>query len=215
MITDKIASFPIYESNSLSNKKENIKLQVNDKNSMYVIHRSLVTQMASKRQGTSSSKTRSEVRGGGRKPWKQKGTGKARAGSTRSPLWRGGGVIFGPKPKNYSKKLNLKEKRIAIQTLLWNKLSAIITIPESELILEKPQTKQLINKLRDLRIATNDLTLIIVTEKNRYLYLASRNLSNVELVQANNINIISLLKARKIIISRESLLNIQEIYNVK
>nr|YP_009739098.1 50S ribosomal protein L4 [Palmaria decipiens]QIC19537.1 50S ribosomal protein L4 [Palmaria decipiens]BBI37238.1 50S ribosomal protein L4 [Palmaria palmata] len=215
MVKETIAKFPIYESNLLSNKTEDIKLQVNDKNSMYLVHRSLVTQMAGKRQGSANSKTRSEVRGGGRKPWKQKGTGKARAGSTRSPLWRGGGVIFGPKPRDYSKKLNTKERRVAIQTVLLNKLNTTITIPAEELVLAKPSTKQLASKLKQLGITINSRVLLIVKEKNDYLYLASRNLPNVELVRAGNLNIASLLKARYLVVTRESLFNIQETYHVK
>jgi len=215
MVKETIAKFPIYESNLLSNKTEDIKLQVNDKKSMYLVHRSLVTQMAGKRQGSANSKTRSEVRGGGRKPWKQKGTGKARAGSTRSPLWRGGGVIFGPKPRDYSKKLNTKERRVAIQTVLLNKLNTTITIPAEELVLAKPSTKQLASKLKQLGITINSRVLLIVKEKNDYLYLASRNLPNVELVRAGNLNIASLLKARYLVVTRESLFDIQETYHVK
>nr|YP_009294395.1 ribosomal protein L4 [Palmaria palmata]AOM67835.1 ribosomal protein L4 [Palmaria palmata] len=214
MVKETIAKFPIYESNLLSNKTEDIKLQINDKNSMYLVHRSLVAQMAGKRQGSANSKTRSEVRGGGRKPWKQKGTGKARAGSTRSPLWRGGGVIFGPKPRDYSKKLNTKERRVAIQTVLLNKLNTTITIPAEELVLAKPSTKQLASKLKQLGITINSKVLLIVKEKNDYLYLASRNIPNVELVRAGNLNIASLLKARYLVITRESLFDIQETYHV-
>lgn len=213
MVKEHVIKYPIYELDTLTNKTENIKLKVSDNNGMYIIHRSLIKQITEKRQGNAHSKTRSEVRGGGRKPWKQKGTGKARAGSTRSPLWRGGGVIFGPKSKTYSQKVNIKEKRIALQTLFFNKLAQTLTIPEEELKLQNPKTKLIQKKIHDLGINSTDQILIVVKKKESNLYLASRNLPNVELVQANQINIISLLKAQSVIVTREGLLTIEDTYN--
>jgi large subunit ribosomal protein L4 len=213
MVKEQVIEYPIHESDTLTTQTADIKLKISDNNSMYIIHRSLIKQMAEKRQGTAHCKTRSEVRGGGRKPWKQKGTGKARAGSIRSPLWRGGGVIFGPKSKIYSKKVNSKEKKIAIGTLLFNKLIQTITIPEIEFSLSHPRTQLVKKKIHDLGIDPKNRVLIIVQKKEYNLYLASRNLPNVELVQANQINIISLLKSQNIIVTREGLSTIEETYN--
>ena len=124
----------------LSNSQE-LKLNVLENSGNYLLHKDLIRHSSSQTQGTTSTKTRSEVRGGGRKPWRQKGTGRARAGSNRSPLWKGGGVIFGPKPKKISLKLNKKERRLALQTLLYNKKNNILIIENLENEINQPKTK--------------------------------------------------------------------------
>jgi len=213
MVKEQTVEYPVYELDVLTNQTQAIQLKISDTNGMYIIHRGLVKQMTSKRQGSAHSKTRSEVRGGGRKPWKQKGTGKARAGSIRSPLWRGGGVIFGPRTKNYAQKMNIKERKIAIQTLLFNKQACTLIIPESELQLKAPKTKLINQKISNLGLKNSKKILIVVETKNLNLYLALRNLQNIELIQANQINIISLLKADNVILTKEGLLTIERTYN--
>lgn len=189
-----------------------LNLRVSTRNSNFIIHRLLVQQLMAKRQGNAHTKTRSEVRGGGKKPWKQKGTGKARCGSSRSPLWRGGGVVFGPREKEYSKKINIKEKKLAIRTLLYNKREQILFVHQNRLNLTIPSTKLLKQFLCNVQVAPEAKSLLIVNEKNLNLYLASRNLQNIEVVQANNLNIISLLNANQIIITADSVQKIQEVY---
>lgn len=190
-----------------------IKLKICQDNSMYIIHNNLIKQLATKRQGTAYSKTRSEVRGGGRKPWKQKGTGKARCGSIRSPLWRGGGVTFGPRNRNYTSKINNKEKKLAIRTLLFNKVSQILVISNKEIFLEQPSTQIFLKKLENLNLDLDKKILIIVDNKDSSLYLSSRNLQNIEIIQANQINCLALLNAEKIVITSHSLKQIEETYN--
>ena len=125
----------------ISDNKHYIRLNVSENSGNYLIHRDILRQQLSQKQGTVSTKTRSEVRGGGKKPWQQKGTGRARAGSNRSPLWRGGGVIFGPKPKTTNLKLNKKERRLALQTLLFSKRSSITIVNDLESFINEPKTK--------------------------------------------------------------------------
>lgn len=178
--------------------------------SMYAIHRVVVNQLNNKRQNSGSTKTRSEVRGGGKKPWKQKGTGRARVGSIRSPLWRGGGVVFGPSAKS-KKKINKKEKKLALRIILDNKFKKTIAIEKITTDPCRPSTKSIIEEMKkyDLTISNKENTLIIVEKKTRNLYLSIRNLSNVELLAANHINTVSLLRAEQIIIT-ENALNILE-----
>lgn len=201
---------------SKSNKDENtkqIRFKIIQEKSVYLIYRILIKQLENKRQGTASCKTRSEVQGGGRKPWKQKGTGKARAGSIRSPLWRGGGVTFGPKYRNYTSKINTKEKKLAIRTLLYNKAPQIQIIPNDELYLDQPKTQLLVSKLENLKLDLKIKILVIVEQKDQNLYLSSRNLQNINLIQANQINSIALLEAKQILITSNSLKIIEKVYN--
>nr|QHO64136.1 ribosomal protein L4 [Lympha mucosa] len=193
--------------------KSEIKLKVCQENNMYIVHNNLTKQLATKRQGTAHTKTRSEVRGGGRKPWKQKGTGKARSGSIRSPLWRGGGVTFGPRNRNYIAKINNKEKKLAIRTLLFNKVSQILIISRKEIFLEKPSTQVLLKRLENLNLNINKKILIIIENKDNSLYLSSRNLQNIEIIQVNQINCLALLNAEQIVITSHSLKQIEEIYH--
>jgi large subunit ribosomal protein L4 len=194
------------------NSTQELQLSVLDKSGNYLVHKDLLRHSNSQRQGTVSTKTRSEVRGGGRKPWRQKGTGRARAGSNRSPLWKGGGVIFGPKPKTVSLKLNKKERRLALQTLLYNKKNNIVIIENLENELTDSKTKQFLNICNNCSIDSNQKVLVIVSEKTVPLKLSTKNLKNVELISAANLNTLSLLRAKQIILTPLALNNIKEIY---
>ncbi len=189
-----------------------LRLNILELTGNYLIHRDFLRYSTSQKQGTVSTKTRSEVRGGGRKPWRQKGTGRARAGSNRSPLWKGGGVIFGPKPKILSLKLNKKERRLALQTLLYNKKNNILIIENLENGITNPKTKNFLKICQDCDINLNQKLLVIVSEKTIPLKLSTQNLNNVELISASNLNTLSLLKARQIILTPSSINDIKEIY---
>ena len=195
----------------LSSEQE-LKLNVLDKSGNYLIHRDFVRYSTAKRQRTVATKTRSEVRGGGRKPWQQKGTGRARAGSNRSPLWRGGGVIFGPKPKTISLKLNKKERQLALQTLLYNKKNNILIIENLENELIETKTKNFLKVCTDCNINLDQKILVVVSKKTIALKLSTQNLKNVELILASNLNTFSLLKAKQIILTPLALNDIKEIY---
>nr|YP_009541827.1 ribosomal protein L4 [Neogoniolithon spectabile]AYR06036.1 ribosomal protein L4 [Neogoniolithon spectabile] len=171
----------------------------------HIIHRALIQQIHEKRQGSANSKTRSQVRGGGRKPWKQKGTGRARAGSIRSPLWKGGGVIFGPKPKTYIKKINKKEKTIAIRSLLSNREKNTTIIRSLPLILSKPKSALLLVYLESLNIPTNEKTLFIVAETNINILLAIRNFKNIQLTTPNVLNTYTVINCKHLIIEKQAL----------
>ena len=194
------------------NSTHELTLNILDKSGNYVLHKDLLRHLNSKRQGTVSTKTRSEVRGGGRKPWQQKGTGRARAGSNRSPLWKGGGVIFGPKPKSVTLKLNKKERQLALQTLLYNKKNNVIIIEDLENTLTESKTKSFIKMCDDCNINSNQKVLLVVSKKTLPLKLATKNLKNVELILASNLNTLSLLKAKQIILSSLSINDIKETY---
>ena len=178
----------------------------------YLIQKDIIRHYASQRQGTVSTKTRSEVRGGGRKPWKQKGTGRARAGSNRSPLWKGGGVIFGPKPKKLIFKLNKKERRLALQTLLYNKKNSVLVIDNLENEVNLPKTKIFIKICQDCGINLDQKLLIIVSEKTKLLKLSTQNIKNVELISASSLNTLSLMKAKQIILTPLAVNDIKEIF---
>ena len=195
----------------LSNSQE-LKLNVLENSGNYLLHKDLIRHSSSQTQGTTSTKTRSEVRGGGRKPWRQKGTGRARAGSNRSPLWKGGGVIFGPKPKKISLKLNKKERRLALQTLLYNKKNNIVLIEDLENGISEPTTKNFLKICQDCQISLKQQVLVIVSKKTVPLKLSTQNLPNVELISASNINTLSLLKAKQIILTPLAINDIKEIY---
>ena len=189
-----------------------LKLNVLETSGNYLLHKDLLRHYSSQKQGTVSTKTRSEVRGGGRKPWKQKGTGRARAGSNRSPLWKGGGVIFGPKPKTVFLKLNKKERRLALQTLLYNKKNNILIIENLENEITEPKTKNFLKICKDCAIDLNQKILVIVSNKTIPLKLSTQNLKNVELISASNLNTLSLLKAKQIILTPLAINYIKEIY---
>jgi large subunit ribosomal protein L4 len=194
------------------NSTHELTLNVLEKSGNYLLHKDVLRHLSSKRQGTAATKTRSEVRGGGKKPWQQKGTGRARAGSNRSPLWKGGGVIFGPKPKTVSLKLNKKERRLALQTLLYNKKNNVIIIEDLENKLIESKTKNFIRICENCNINLNQKVLLIVSKKTQPLKLATQNLKNVELILASNLNTFSVLKAKQIILSSLSINDIKETY---
>ena len=189
-----------------------LKLNILETSGNYLLHKDLLRHYNSKKQATVSTKTRSEVRGGGRKPWRQKGTGRARAGSNRSPLWKGGGVIFGPKPKKTVLKLNKKERRLALQTLLYNKKNNILIIENLENAIIQPKTKNFLKICQDCSINLDQKLLVVVSEKTLPLKLSTQNLKNVELILASNLNTLSLLKAKQILLTQSAINFIKEIY---
>lgn len=218
MVINQVIEFSV---RNLSGQEEKIKttlsLNVQNEKSTYLIHRALVKQLIEHRQGNANTKTKSEVNGGGRKPWKQKGTGRARAGSTRSPLWKGGGVTFGPKKREFKIKLNKKEWRLSLQTLLFNKKESIFVIKELCKNFENIQkTQSFLDLLNNLNLSEiiekNKKVLIIVPYKPKGLIYSTQNLKNVDVILANSLNIKSLLDSNYILISTESLKIIEEVY---
>ena len=211
-----VQKFIVYTPLNINGQKldstHELQLNVLEKSGNYLLHKDLLRHLQSQNQGTLSTKTRSEVRGGGRKPWRQKGTGRARAGSNRSPLWKGGGVIFGPKPKTVTLKLNKKERRLALQTLLYNKKNNSITIENLENEINEPKTKTFLKICQDCTINLDQKVLVIVSKKTTPLKLSTQNIKNVELISASNLNTFSLLKAKQIILTPSAINDIKEIY---
>ena len=194
------------------NSNQELKLNVLETSGNYLLHKDLLRHFSSQRQGTVSTKTRSEVRGGGRKPWRQKGTGRARAGSNRSPLWKGGGVIFGPKPKKVILKLNKKERRLALQTLIYNRKNDLLIIENLENEITESKTKAFLKVCQDCNINLEQKVLVIVSDKTTQLKLSTQNLKNIELISASNLNTFSLLKAKQIVLTPLAINQIKEIY---
>jgi len=184
-----------------------------EENAEAIVHRALVRQTTNARQGTASTKTRAEVRGGGRKPWRQKGTGRARAGSIRSPLWRGGGVIFGPKPKDFNLKMNRKERRLALRTAFSSRAEDLIVVENFAEELSRPKTKEIVAALERWGVEDVSKILLILPEISENIYLSTRNLSKVKLLKATNLNIYDVLEADKIVTTTEALAQIQEVYS--
>lgn len=213
MTVQKIIEYNSLDSNGqISSDKYNFTLNILEDSGNYLIHRDILRHQISQKQGTVSTKTRSEVRGGGKKPWQQKGTGRARAGSSRSPLWRGGGVIFGPKPKTTSLKLNKKERNLALQTLFYNKRNNISVIGELETLVSEPKTKSFCEICKNYNLDLNQKILLVVSKKTSPLKLSTKNLKNVELIAASNLNTLSLLKAKQILLTPLAVNDIKEIY---
>ena len=194
------------------NDEHTLELNVLEKSGNSLIHKDILRHQINQKQGTVSTKTRSEVRGGGRKPWQQKGSGRARAGSNRSPLWRGGGVIFGPKPKKTVQKLNKKERKLALQTLLYNKRKNISVIDNLEDSLDLPKTKVFFEICKKCDVDLNQKLLVVVSKKTTPLKLSIRNMKNVELISASNLNTLSILKAKQILLTPLAVNEIKEIY---
>ncbi|MDJ0690050.1 MAG: 50S ribosomal protein L4 [Xenococcaceae cyanobacterium MO_188.B32] len=184
-----------------------------EENAEHIVHCALVRQLNNARQGTASTKTRAEVRGGGRKPWRQKGTGRARAGSIRSPLWRGGGVIFGPKPRDFSTKMNRKERRLALRTALSSRNEDTIIVENFAEQLDRPKTKEIVSALERWGVEAKAKVLLILDDIPDNVYLSVRNISTVKLIKATNLNVFDLLNANKIVITKEALAKIQEVYS--
>ena len=174
-----------------------------------LVHKAVVTYLANGRQGTQSAKTRSEVSGGGRKPWRQKGTGHARQGSTRSPQWTGGGVVFAPKPRDYSVKMNKREKQIALFSALTSKVQDAKFIVVDELALEEVKTAKFVEVLKNLKV---DKALVVLEEGNKNVQLSARNIPNVKTAGANTINVYDILKYNTLVLSKEVVAKIEEVY---
>ena len=175
-----------------------------------VVHSVLVNYLANQRQGTQSTKTRAEVSGGGRKPWRQKGTGRARQGSIRTPQWIKGGIALGPKPRSYTYKVNKKEKQLAIRSLLSSKvLENELTVVE-KLEMKEAKTKEMVKTLSNLKVEGK--TLIIVADKNENVYLSSRNIEGVKAITLNMINVYDLLQYNKLVLPLETVKKLEEVY---
>jgi large subunit ribosomal protein L4 len=183
-----------------------------EESATHVVHRALLRQMHNSRQGTASSKTRSEVRGGGRKPWRQKGTGRARAGSSRSPLWKGGGVIFGPKPRDYSVKMNRKERQLALRTAFQSRVDDLIVVADFADQLPRPKTKEMVQAMTRWGIEPESKVLLIVADRNENIYLSSRNIEKLRMISAGNLNVFDLLAADQIVATEAAIAKIQEVY---
>ena len=177
-----------------------------------LVHRALVRQLANARQGTASSKTRAEVRGGGRKPFRQKGTGRARAGSTRSPQTRGGGAIFGPKPRDYETKMNRKERRLALRTAFIGRTADLIIVEDFAVNLAQPKTKELCQALERWGVTVGKKTLIITDRKEENIVLSARNIQNLQLIAADQLNMFDILNSEKIVATRSAIAKIHEVY---
>lgn len=186
------------------------------KKAIGLIHRVYLSLLKNSRTHLASTKTRSEIRGGGRKPWKQKGTGNARAGSIRSPLWAGGGVIFGPKPKTVYKKVNKKERRLAILSAFYLKKSRLIKVNDDFFTeLQTAKTKNIVQFLTEKNLLDKKQVLFVLPNSNKNFWLATRNLKNIESTTANCLNLSQLLEAEHIIISDFSFEIINQIYGKK
>jgi large subunit ribosomal protein L4 len=177
-----------------------------------LLHRAVVRQMAHRRQGTASTLTRSEVRGGGRKPYRQKGTGRARQGSIRTPLRPGGGIIFGPKPRDYSLAMNRKERRLALRTALMAQVERMTVVRGFGEGIERPRTREIVAALSRLGIDAAQRTLIVLHQPSEAIRLSIRNLPRVRLIGADQLNVYDLLNASQLVVSEEALQTIQEVY---
>ena len=175
-----------------------------------VVHAVLVNYLANQRQGTQSTKTRAEVRGGGKKPWRQKGTGRARQGSIRAPQWIKGGIALGPKPRSYKYRVNKKERRLALKSVLSSKVIENQLIVVDTLPLKEIKTKSMVSALNNLKVEGK--TLIVLPEKNENVQKSARNIENVKTSLVNTINIYDLLKYNKLILTLDAVKKIEEVY---
>jgi large subunit ribosomal protein L4 len=177
-----------------------------------LLHRAVVRQQAHARQGTASTLTRAEVAGGGRKPYKQKGTGRARQGSIRTPLRPGGGIVFGPKPRTYELAMNRKERRLALRTALMSRVSDITVIKGFGEGLDTPKTKEINAALERFGIEAGSKVLLILENASEAVKLSVRNLEKVKLIAADQLNVVDLLDANKLVLNEEAITRIQEVY---
>ncbi|MCR4793214.1 MAG: 50S ribosomal protein L4 [Lachnospiraceae bacterium] len=175
----------------------------------HLVHMAVLQQLANNRQGTQKAKTRSEVSGGGRKPWRQKGTGHARQGSTRSPQWAGGGVVFAPTPRDYSFKLNKKEKQAALKSVLTDKVQKEALVVVDELKLDEIATKEFAKVMKNLNVEKG---LVILGDNDKNVVLSARNLADVNTEVVNAINVYDILSARKLVLTKDALNKIEEVY---
>jgi large subunit ribosomal protein L4 len=177
-----------------------------------LLHRAVVRQLANARQGTASTLTRAEVAGGGRKPYKQKGTGRARQGSIRTPLRPGGGIIFGPKPRSYELAMNRKERRLALRTALMSRTDDIVVVKGFGSELTAPKTREITAALQRLGIEAGSKVLLVLDGASEAVKLSVRNLEKVKLIAADQLNVFDLLNAGKLVVGEEALAKIQEVY---
>ena len=194
--------------------KEVDKLELNDnvfgvEINEHLVHLAVVSQLSNGRQGTQSAKTRSEVSGGGRKPWRQKGTGHARQGSTRSPQWTGGGVVFAPKPRDYSMKMNKREKQIAIKSALTSKVQDSKLIVVDEFKLDEIKTSKFAQILDNLKAPK---ALVVTKDKDEKVVLSARNIPTVKTTMTNSINVYDILKYDSLVITKDAVAAIEEVY---
>ena len=175
----------------------------------HLVHQAVVAQLANNRQGTQKAKTRSEVRGGGRKPWRQKGTGHARQGSIRSPQWTGGGVVFAPTPRDYSKKMNKKEKRIALKSALTSRVEEGKFIVLDELKFDAPKTKEFAQVLKNLEA---DKALVVLNDNDTNVVKSAANIPAVKTASTNTINVYDILKYDTVIVTQDAVKTIEEVY---
>ena len=175
----------------------------------HLVHMAVVSQLANNRQGTQKAKTRSEVSGGGRKPWRQKGTGHARQGSTRAPQWTGGGVVFAPVPRDYSFKMNKREKRAALKSALTSRVEENKFIVIDEINFEEAKTKNFANILKSLDVSK---ALVVLEDDNKNAELSARNIADVKTAKTNTINVYDILKYNTVITTRAVVAKIEEVY---
>ena len=180
-------------------------VEIND----HLVHLAVVRQLANNRQGTQKAKTRSEVSGGGRKPWRQKGTGHARQGSTRSPQWTGGGVVFAPVPRDYSIKMNKKERRLALKSALTSRVQENKLIVLEDLTLDEAKTKAMQTVLNNLNVSK---ALVVLNEENKNVVLSTRNIPDVVTAYTNTINVFDILKYNTLILTKSAVASIEEVY---
>ena len=175
----------------------------------HLVHMAVVAQLANNRQGTQKAKTRSEVSGGGRKPWRQKGTGHARQGSTRAPQWTGGGVVFAPTPRDYTIRLNKKEKRLALKSVLTSKVQENKLIVVDELKFDEIKTKNFVNVMNNLKA---EKALVVLNENDANVVLSARNIPTVKTALTNTINVYDILKYNTLILTKDAVATIEEVY---
>ena len=175
----------------------------------HLVHLAVVSQLANKRQGTQKAKTRSEVSGGGRKPWRQKGTGHARQGSTRAPQWTGGGVVFAPTPRDYSFKMNRKEKRAALKSALTSRVQENKLIVVDELKFDEIKTKKFAEVLKNLNL---DKALVVLNENDEKVVMSAKNIPTVKTTQINTINVYDVLKYNTVVLTKAAAESIEEVY---
>ena len=175
----------------------------------HLVHMAVVNQLANNRQGTQSAKTRSEVSGGGRKPWRQKGTGHARQGSTRAPQWTGGGIVFAPKPRDYSFKMNKKEKRIALLSALSSKVAESKIVVLDEFKLDEIKTKKFVEVMNNLKVEN---ALVVLEGENKNAVLSGRNIPSVKVTATNEINTYDVLKYTTLVVTKAAVEKLEEVY---
>ncbi|MGN1146457.1 MAG: 50S ribosomal protein L4 [Acetatifactor sp.] len=175
----------------------------------HLVHMAVVQQLANNRQGTQKAKTRSEVSGGGRKPWRQKGTGHARQGSTRAPQWAGGGVVFAPVPRDYSFKLNKKEKRAALKSALTSKVQDSKLIVVDELKFDEIKTKNFVNVMNNLKVEKG---LVVIGDNDTNVVMSARNVADINTTLVNTINVYDVMKAKTVVLTKDAVAKIEEVY---